>query len=142
MTYNCVILCSSKKNYKYFFECTITGFIGRLSFDSFTISHPEVFSKKGVIENFDKFTGKHLRWSPFLIKFLLIIPMTSTFCKKYKKSIYRACLNVFFGSNGRIHVYNNVWCANTKPFHWKKSYQFYRKTWWFTVMQTTETQWS
>ena len=142
MTYNCVILCSSKKNYKYFFKCTMTGFIGRLSFDSFRISHPEVFSKKGAIENFDKFTGKHLRWSPFLIKFLLIIPMTSTFCKKYKKSIYRACLNVFFGSNGRIHVYNNVWCANTKPFHRKKSYQFYRKTWWFTVLQTTETQWN
>ena len=29
---------------------------------------PEVFCKKGVFENFAKFTGKHMYWSLFLIK--------------------------------------------------------------------------
>ena len=33
-------------------------------------SHPEVFYKKGVLKNFSKFTGKHLRQSLFLIKLL------------------------------------------------------------------------
>ena len=31
-------------------------------------SHPEVFCKKGVIRNFAKFTGKHLRQSLFFHK--------------------------------------------------------------------------
>ena len=30
---------------------------------------PEVFFKKSFLENFANFTGKHLRWSLFLIKF-------------------------------------------------------------------------
>ena len=32
-------------------------------------SRPEVFFKRGVLENFSKFTGNPLHWSLFLIKF-------------------------------------------------------------------------
>ena len=38
---------------------------------------PEVFFKIGVIKNFVNFTGKHLCWSFFLIKFHTFRPETS-----------------------------------------------------------------
>ena len=36
--------------------------------ESFRSSCPECFIKKGVFNNFAKFTGKHPRWRLFLIK--------------------------------------------------------------------------
>ena len=36
----------------------------------FRSSHSQMFFKKGVLKNFTKFSGRHLWWSVFLIKFL------------------------------------------------------------------------
>ena len=37
---------------------------------------PKVFCKKGVLENFSSFTGKHLCWSLYLIKLQVFMPAT------------------------------------------------------------------
>ena len=37
---------------------------------------PKVFCKKGVLENFSSFTGKHLCWSLYLIKLQVFRPAT------------------------------------------------------------------
>ena len=37
---------------------------------------PEVFFEKGVLKNFENFAGKHLYWSPFLIKLQAFRPAT------------------------------------------------------------------
>ena len=55
-------------------------------------SRPEVFYKKGVLENFTKFTEKHFCWGLFLVKLQDLRPKTllrSDFttgvsCKFYK----------------------------------------------------------
>ena len=43
-------------------------FESHYSYGHFRSSHPEVFCEKGVLENFAKFTVKHLRHSLFLNK--------------------------------------------------------------------------
>ena len=55
-------------------------------FSSRRSSRPEVFYKKGVLNNFEKFTGKHLCRSLFLIKvasltLLKKTPAQVVFCK-------------------------------------------------------------
>ena len=45
-------------------------------------SHPEVFCKKGVLRNFTKFTGKHLRQSLFFNKVAGLRPEACIFIKK------------------------------------------------------------
>ena len=50
---------------------------------------PEVFYKKGVLVNFAKFTGKHLRQSLFLIKEeTLAQAFSCEFCEIYKNSFF------------------------------------------------------
>ena len=44
-----------------------------------------MFFKIGVLKNFTNFTGKHLRWSLFLIKQVL----SSEICETFKKVFYR-----------------------------------------------------
>ena len=39
-----------------------------VSLKSIGSSHQETFCKKGILKNFSKFIGKHLRWSRFFIK--------------------------------------------------------------------------
>ena len=58
----------------------------------------EVFCKKGVLKTFTNFTGKHLRWSLFLITLLVFRP--ETLRKRYRSnhqrcSIKRAVLKNF-----------------------------------------------
>ena len=50
-------------------------------------SRPQVFCKKGVLENFRKFTGKHL-WSLFFKKEALALLFSGEFCEFFK--------NIFF----------------------------------------------
>ena len=47
------ILTGGRKLWKLFLEYLIDDWVSRSS-------HPEVFSKKGVVRNLTKFTGKHL----------------------------------------------------------------------------------
>ena len=46
----------------------------------YRISHPEVFRRKDVHKNCAKFTGKHLRWSLFLIKLQALGNYGDCFC--------------------------------------------------------------
>ena len=54
-----------------FFMKFITG-VKWVKLKGYGSSRAEVFCKKGVLKNFAKFTGKHLRWSLFIIKFLTL----------------------------------------------------------------------
>ena len=54
-------------------------------------SLPEVFCKKGVLSNFTKFTGKHLRQSLFFNKVAGLRPATLL-----KKRLWHRCLPVNF----------------------------------------------
>ena len=54
-------------------------------------SHPEVFCKKGVLRNFPKFTGKHLRQSLFFNKVAGLRPATLL-----KKRLWHRCFHVNF----------------------------------------------
>ena len=55
-------------------------------------SHPEVFCKKGVLENFAKFTGKHLCQSLFFNKIAGLRPLTLL-----KKRLWLSRFSVNFG---------------------------------------------
>ena len=54
-------------------------------------SSPEVFCRKGVPKNFEKFTGKYLRQSLFFNKFAGLRPATLL-----KKRLWHRCFLVFF----------------------------------------------
>ena len=54
-------------------------------------SRPKVFCKKGVLKNFTKFTGNHLRQSLFLNKVVCLRPVTLL-----KKRLWRRCFPVNF----------------------------------------------
>ena len=47
-------------------------------------SRPEVFCKKGVFKNFEKFTGKHLCQSLFFNK----VGDSCEFCKFFKNTVF------------------------------------------------------
>ena len=61
---------------------------------------PEVFVKKGVLENFANFTGKHLCWSLFLIK--LQGSLT-------KKRLQHRCFPVKFEKILRTPILKNIY---------------------------------
>ena len=54
----------------------------------FRSSRPEVFCKKGVLENFTKFTGKHLYQSLFFNKETLAQVFPSEFCEIFKNTYF------------------------------------------------------
>ena len=58
-------------------------------------SCPEVFCEKGVLSNFAKLTGKHLRQSPFLIK------MQAPPATLLKKRLWHKCFPVSFAKSLR-----------------------------------------
>ena len=60
-------------------------------FTKFRSSHPEVFCKKGVLRNFTKFTGKHLRQSLFFNKVAGLRPVTL-----FKKRLWHRCFPLTF----------------------------------------------
>ena len=53
---------------------------------------PEVFYKKTVLENLPKFTGKHLRQSPYLINFITKESLAEMFscesCEIFKNILF------------------------------------------------------
>ena len=53
-----------------FFQISIVQWYDRtfVTFKAFRSSHSQMFYKIGVFENFAKFTGNHLCWSPFLLR--------------------------------------------------------------------------
>ena len=58
-------------------------------FNRYRSSRPEVFCKKGVLRNFAKFTGKHLRQS-------LFFNQVASACNFIKKRLWRRCFPVNF----------------------------------------------
>ena len=54
----------------------------------FRSSRPEVFCKKGVLENFAKFTAKHLSRASFLIKRALAELFSCEFCEIFKNNFF------------------------------------------------------
>ena len=64
----------------------------------FRSSCSQMFFKIGVLKNFANFTGRHLYWSPFLIKL-------QTFCNFIKKRLQQRCLPVKFVKFLRTHSF-------------------------------------
>ena len=62
-----------------------------LKFAANRSSHPEMFSKKGVLKNFAKFTGKHLCQSLFVNKVPGLRPATLS-----KMRLWQRCFPVNF----------------------------------------------
>ena len=59
---------------------------------AFRSSRFQMFYKIGVLENFAKLTGKHLRWSPFLLKLYTCFPVI---CVKFSRTpIFQSPLNI------------------------------------------------
>ena len=76
-------------------SCILNGF-------TFRSSHRRCSAKKGILKNFTKFTGKHLCWSLFLIKFH---PW-----KFIKKRLQHRCFPVKFAKIlSAIFFYKNLW---------------------------------
>ena len=66
-------------------------------------SRPEVFCKKGVLENFVKFTGKHLCYSLFFNK---VAGLSLQFY--YKKKLWHRCFPVNFAKFIRTPFLQNI----------------------------------
>ena len=100
---------------------------------TFGSSHLQIFFKIGVFKNFANFTGKHLRWSLFLIKLKAFKPATllkrdsntgvfpwilrnNTCIEKHlrKCEVNKQCFNV-----QRLHVFFHV-IISTKGDNFKK----------------------
>ena len=93
---------------------------------------PEVFFKKGVLENFTKFTEKHLCWSLFLIMLQAFRPATLL-----KERLWHMCFPVNFAKFWRKSFLQNtsgqllLWLHALQwllSLAWSKSQV--RKMWW------------
>ena len=74
-------------------------------FYTHTSSRPEVFCKKGVLENFTKFTGKHLCQSLFFNKVVGLSPATLL-----KKELWHGCFPVNFAKFSRtLFFIEHLW---------------------------------
>ena len=75
-----------------------------------------MFCKKGILKNLVNFTGKHLRWSHFLVKFyfwgsatLLKNTTTEWFAVKFSKFLRTTILK---------NICEQLWDSNTDVFIW------------------------
>ena len=78
-------------------------------------SRPEVFRWKGVLKNFKKFTGKHLRQSAFLDKVADLRPahvFSCEFCESFQNTFFVEHLRANTSEKGEY--FNKSWfhCTN------------------------------
>ena len=102
---------------RFFDRCWRIQWIGKKIF--FRSSRSQMFLRIGVLKNFANFTGKHLRWSLFLIKLQS--------CSFIKKRLQRKCFPVKFAKLLRtpsvVASESWRWCANylLKPLIHRKN---------------------
>ena len=74
-------------------------------------SHPEIFFRKGVLINFAKFTGKHLRQSLFFnqvdLRFATLLKK-KTLIQVFSCNFYEISKNTFFTEHLRVTASNNI----------------------------------
>ena len=91
----------------------------------FRSSHPDVFCQKGVLENFSKFTGKHLHQSLFFNK--VAGPRPATLLKKrlwhkcFPASLTKVFKNVFSYRTPPVAASEFQWTSDTRGLNLNKS---------------------